>query len=211
MKFLYKLLLLSAIMSPVMADNAITENDLVKVTSGANVKCVTYYIYKKALYCNPKVSKAEPVDPHLKDEEKLNIVFDDRPWQIAWGNKDKDSTTIEYVPLGDDINNWNELITSQFFPGLQDKVTPRDFADRFVQKLKDDGYTPVVTFLKNSPDQVVYEYRIDKPENQIQDEMQMITVDNKGMYILHYVIKKFDMGQSNREKWLKNLSDTTIK
>lgn len=201
------------IMLNTMASEASTIDPagLIKVTPNNNVKCVDYYNYKGELYCSTTGQNPQPVDPHLKEFEKLKIVFDDRPWQIGWGKKEPTVTMIEYIPNGEDIEHWNELITSQFFPELHNNITPKQFADLFVEKLKDQGYKPIVTFFEDTPDQVIYEYRIEQPENQMQDEMQMITVDNKGLYILHYVIKKADMGQKNREKWFHNLKNSMIK
>lgn len=113
--------------------------------------------------------------------------------------------------MGESIENWNELITSQFFPGLEQKVTPKEFADSFVERLKSAGYKPIVHFFKATPTQVIFEYRIEQPKNQAQDEIVMLTYDNKGLYMLHYVVKKADMGQDNRKKWVNNLEKSSIK
>jgi hypothetical protein len=186
------------------------ESDLIKVTAETDSKCVVYYHYKGALYCSKTATTSNPVDPQLKNEENLEIVFDDRPWQMAWGTKKSNITTIEYIPLGDDINNWKELITSQFFPNLQ-KVTPKQFAERFVQQFKDAGYNPIVSYIEESPEKVIGEVRISEPKNQAQDELFMITLDDNGLYMLHYAIKQADMGEKNREKWVKNLINSSIK
>lgn len=201
-----------SIMIPIAAlASPIDPSTLVKVTPGNDPRCVEYYIYKDEIYCSTTAQSSQPVDPNIKQYEKLNIVFDDRPWKMAWGNKDETGMTVEYVPNGEDVEHWNELVTSQFFPGLQDKATLKEFAENFIQDLKDAGYDPLISFLQESEDQVIFEFRIEHPENQIQDELEMITKDNKGIYLLHYVIKKADMGQENRDKWFQNLKDSTIK
>lgn len=209
----FHLLLISILSSTTTKASTFNSNDLVKVTPNNDVKCVTYYTYKHELYCSTTANNnPQPVDPQVKEYEKLAIAFDDRPWQIGWGKKETDATTtIEYIPAGEDIEHWNELITSQFFPGLQEKVTPRQFADLFAQQLKNSGYNPIVTLLKDTPDQVIAEFRIEQPKNQAQDELQMITSDKNGIYLLHYAVKKSDMGQKNREKWVQNLKNSTIK
>lgn len=186
-------------------------DELIKVTGETNAKCVEYFQYKGELYCSTKAYGSEPVDPKLNQEEKLHIQFDNRPWQIGWGKIKPDYISIEYIPMGDNINNWNELITSQFFPDLQQKITPKKFAELFMQQYRESGYKPIVSYLLDTSDKVIVEYRIEEPKNQAQDELLMITQDDKGIYLLHYVIKKADMGQKNRDKWLKNLKDSTIK
>jgi hypothetical protein len=184
---------------------------LIKVTSDNNAKCVEYYSRQNELFCSTTALQSQSIDPKLLQHEKLNIMFDDRYWQAAWGKNEPNITTIEYVPNGESINNWNELITSQFFPGLQEKVTPKQFAERILENLKSSGYNPIVTFHEDTSNQVIFEFRIDKPANQIQDELQMVTKDKNGLYVLHYVIKKSDMGKTDREKWVKNLKNSTIK
>lgn len=186
-------------------------DSLVKVNSGNHVNCIEYYTYKGELYCSPTAQNSQHVNPNIKEYEKLNIAFDERAWQLAWGKSTGSITTVEYVPGGDSIEHWKELITSQYFPNLQNKASPKEFADLIVQDLKDSGFKPIVQFLQESPEQVIFEFQIKSPKNQIQDEIQMITKDNKGLYVLHYVVKKTDMGAETRAKWSRNLMDTKVK
>ncbi|HHM2300957.1 TPA: hypothetical protein ACRIDK_003938, partial [Legionella anisa] len=183
-------------------------DNLVKVTSENDTQCVQYYLYKGALYCDATKTDTKTVDPEIKNYEQLKIAFDDRPWQMAWGNKNSIGTTIEYIPAGDNINDWNELVTSQFFPGLQKKMTLKQFANTMVENVKSLGYQPVVNYLEDTEDRVILEMRIEKPQNQVQDELELFLKDDQGIYLLHYVIKKADMGNENREKWLQNLKNS---
>lgn len=189
----------------------INPDQLIKVTPSINAKCVEYYNYKGELYCSTTALNPQPIDPHLKDHEKLNIVFDDRPWQAAWGQNGPEVTMIEYVPKGGNVEHWDELVTSQFLPNLQQKATPKEFAQLFIKKLNEAGYKPIVTYHLDNKDRVIFEYQISQPENQRQDELQMITQDNQGLYVLHYVIKKTDMGEDKRNTWIQNFKNTSIK
>ncbi len=190
---------------------AIDESDLVKITGKMNEKCVEYYTYKGDAYCSTKAFDAQPVDPHILNDETQHIVFDHRPWKAAWGKKSGDQIMIEYVPMGDDINHWHELVTSQFFPGLENDITPKQFSEIFLQELKKSGFNPIVTYYENTPQQVIFEFRIDQPTNQIQDELQKITKGENGLYVLHYAIKQLDMGKERRDKWIQNFKASTIK
>lgn len=189
----------------------ISPSDLIKVTGQNNPSCVEFYTYQGEMYCSTKANPSEKIDPNTLSKEKQNIVFDDRYWQAAWGKHTTEITTIEYVPKGDDINHWNELITSQFFPSLQEKISPRDYANLVINNLKESGVNPQVRFFHESPDEVIFEFRILKPDNLQQDELQKITRGKDGFYILHYVIKKPDMGEENREKWLTLMKKSSIK
>lgn len=185
--------------------------NLIKVTPNDNAQCVEYYFHMGELYCSTTALSSQSVKQNLLQDEKLKIQFDNRYWQAAWEKKDSTLTTIEYIFDGENINHWNELITSQFFPGLQTKLTPKQFAETFLQNLKSLGYKPIITFFPATNNTVLFEFRIEQPQNQIQDELQMITMDNQGLYVLHYVIKKADMGKSERKKWLQNLGNSFIK
>lgn len=186
-------------------------SDLVKVNTNNRANCVDYFIYKGATYCSTTSQNSRPVNPNIQKYETLNIAFDERPWQLAWGKQTALLSTVEYVPNGDAVDNWKELVTSQYFPDIQKKASPKEFANMIIQSLKNSGYRPIVTFLQESPERVLFEFRIESPKNQIQDELEMITKDDHGMYVLHYVVKKADMGAETRAKWQRNLMDTDIK
>lgn len=202
------LLLSTFVISNSIAAASFSFDNLVKVTPKNDTQCVQYYLYKGILYCDATKTDTQVVDPEIKNYEQLKIVFDDRPWQIAWGNKNSIGTTIEYIPAGDDINHWHELVTSQFFPGLQKKMSLKQFANTMVENIESLGYQPLVNYLEDTENRVILEIRIEKPQNQVQDELEMFLKDDQGIYLLHYVIKKDDMGKENREKWLQNLKNS---
>ena len=204
----YALAILTATLLSLTAYAEINPNDLIKVTKDTTKKCVEYYSYKGEMYCSTKALSPNPASKLVKSYEKQVVVFDDRAWHPAWGKQSSTETTVEYVPLGDDINNWHELVTSQFFGGIQDKASPKQFADMIIVQLSEQGFAPIVTFHQQSPDQVIFEFQIDKPKSQTQDELQMVTKGKDGLYILHYAIKKQDMGKADRDKWLQNFSQS---
>lgn len=193
--------------SDVIADPFSLDN-LVKVNPKNDTQCVQYYLYKGTLYCDSTKTESQAIDPQIKNYEHFKIAFDERPWQMAWGNKNSIGTTIEYIPAGDDINHWQELVTSQSFPELQKKYTLKQFANSLIENIKSLGYQPIITFYEDTENRAILEMRIEQPKNQVQDELVMLTEDDKGIYLLHYVIKKADMGDKNRQKWLKNLKNS---
>jgi len=185
--------------------------ELMKVTPRSNPNCVEYFNYRGEMYCSTKATIKSEVDLSTLKNEKQTIVFDDRYWQAAWTKETPHITTIEYIPKGENIDNWHELITSQYIPGLQDKISPKHYAVMMIDNLKESGLVPQVKFFEDSPKQVIFEFRILTPDNLVQDELQKITVGSDGFYVLHYVIKQSDMGNTNRKKWLNNLGKSGIK
>ncbi len=189
----------------------VNPNDLVKVTPENNPGCVEYYSYKNAMYCSTIPKETQVVDPKIKDYEKQNILFDDRPWQAAWGRETPTITSVEYIPRGDNIDQWHELITSEYIPDPQNHVSPKQFSEISMQGIKDAGFSPIIKIIKDTPDQIILEFRIESPANQAQDELQIITKREDALYAVHYTMKGGDMGQKNREKWLRNLGAVSIK
>lgn len=186
-------------------------SDLIKVTSENNPKCVEYYAYQNDIYCSTKAFFSNSPDPNLIHAEHLHIIFDKRPWRLAWGKQDDQLTMLEYVPSDEDINAWNELITSQFIPNPPQQLSLMQDANLLIANLKQAGFNPKITIFENTKDRFIFEFQINSPKNQVQDELQAILRDQKGIYILHYVIKQSDMGEKNRNFWLKNLKNSSIK
>jgi hypothetical protein len=184
---------------------------LIKVTKDNNPQCVEYYNMQGEMYCSTTILNNTPIDPKLAKGEKQKIIFDKRPWQAVWGEKTEEITTIEYLPAGDKIENWKELVTSQFVPDIQDEITPQKYMDSVVENLKKTGFNPEIKLLEDTPEYVIFEFRILSPENFQQDELQKIMKGKEGFYILHYVIKKPDMGEKERELWLNNLKNSSVK
>ena len=185
---------------------------LVKVSGNNNPKCVEYYIYKGETYCNTTSQSTAHPDPKIKNYEKLKLIFDDRAWFASWGEKNDKITTVEYLPSGGDIKNWYELVTTQFIPGIQDNVTPKQFADLTIAELKKINSIKYTTnFIDTTPDTVIFEFKVTAPDNLKQHELQKITKGSDGMYVEHYAIKVPDMDKANRDKWLNILRSTKIK
>jgi hypothetical protein len=184
--------------------------DAVKVTKENNPNCVEYYNYKGTMYCSLMTINTKPMDPTLLTYEKQAIQFDNRAWKAVWGEHKEAITTIEYIPVGQQINHWNELITSQFIPGLSE-VSAKEFANRFLSDLKKTGVIYSSKIMYQQPTTVILEFQVKQPKNLQQDELQKIVKTNEGMFVLHYAIKKSDMGEKKRQDWISRLKASTLK
>lgn len=187
-------------------------SNLIKLAKDANPKCVEYVVYNNETYCSltplgPAAST--PVSPDILKDEKQNIQFDNRPWKAAWGKQTPEISTIEYIVVGDDINNWKELVTTQFLP--LKNVTPVQFGEQFLENLSKSGVKYTVDEIENTPTQLIYEFKVQSPDNLQQDEIQKITQGKDGLYVMHYAIKTSDMDDSNRKTWITNLKNSTLK
>ncbi|STX51901.1 Uncharacterised protein [Legionella busanensis] len=196
-----------------VSHSSINPSDLIKVNKESNPQCVEYYNYKGDTYCSTKrlQTNGASITEAIRNSEKQNIVFDNRVWQAAWGKQDNTITTIEYLPAGDNIDDWKELITTQFIPNGQKPITPKDYLELILNNFKQAGLNPKITIWEQTPKQIIFEFQVTSPTNLQQDELQKITETPKGLYLLHYVMKQSDMGQDHRQGWLNNLKASSIK
>ena len=183
---------------------------VVKVTLENNPKCIEYLRYHGDMYCSLVPLDKTSFDPQLMAYEQQNVHFDERPWKAAWGERKEYITSIEYIPIGQNINNWQELVTTQFIPGVAD-VSAKQFAQRFLADLKKSHVVYTFNILSEQKNIVIFEFQVHKPKNLQQDEIQKIVKGPKGLYILHYAIKKENMSSHNRSEWLNNLQQSTLK
>lgn len=184
--------------------------EAVKVTKQNNPNCVEYFNYKGTMYCSLMTINPKPIDPKLLSYEKQNIHFDNRTWKAVWGEHKDAITSIEYIPAGQHINNWKELVTSQFLPGLSD-VSAKEFANRLLSNLKKSGVVYTSKIIDKQPKTVILEFQIKQPKNLQQDELQKIVKTDEGIYVLHYAIKQSDMGAEKRHAWVQRLKASSLK
>ncbi|WP_298628429.1 hypothetical protein [uncultured Legionella sp.] len=185
-------------------------SNVVKVTKKNNPKCVEYITYKNQMYCSLVALGKTTVDPEILTYETQNIQFDNRAWKAAWGQKNNAALTVEYIPVGGTIDNWSELITSQYLPGMAD-VSAKEFKKRFIANLEKSGITYSTNIIDEQPNQIIFEFKVTVPTNLQQDEIQKIIKSKDGIYVLHYAMKKADMGKENRQKWIEKLKKSTVK
>lgn len=191
------------------ADDKLPPN-LVKVSKDTNPKCIDYVSYKGEMYCSLVPIDATPADLNDLSQEKQKIQFDTRPWKAAWAKQTPIISSIEYIPVGESINDWHELITSQFITGLG-QVSLQQFHQLLLNDLNKQGITYTTHILDEQPNELLFEFQVSQPVNLRQDELQKIVKGKEGFYILHYVIKKQDMGEEARKQWVNNLTKSTLK
>lgn len=81
--------------------------------------------------------------------------------------------------------------------------------------IKENLGTSVADFkfniIEKKPSYMICEFQVKSPGNLIQDEIFKVSQGKDGLYILHYAIKKSDMGDAERKKWTDLLSKSSVK
>lgn len=148
----------------------------------------------------------------------IEFPLDGRDWTIGSQHKSASSEMVELVVDGQSVNKWQELVTIEFFPGLQLKTTARGMAEAFLARLKETAPNFVGKVISQSDDDVTLEWKIANnpgvvvdPMRTNQCELDRILTSRNGIHFLHYAIKTADISTQKRTTWLRNLGSASLK
>ena len=123
---------------------------------------------------------------------------------------------MEWIPKGEDINNWTQLIQVQYFPFSQistpTKITASDFSTFFIQTLRDKFPDIKSNLTVRNPDNVLIEWSLPKPtqgESSQHELAEAISTDD-GLYRIAYTKKVPVMDRDERLLWTDRLSKVKV-
>lgn len=132
------------------------------------------------------------------------LMLNNQLWRLDFTGKNKTMLIAEYVKKSENVHNWTELFTYQkITQALPKTVTAKVFAENIEKQLSEMKITFIFNTIKSTDDEAIIEFRISKPKNMAQDEIQRIVRKNGTLYIVHYVTKQSDMGDQARNEWLE--------
>ena len=143
--------------------------------------------------------------------EKAVPQFDGRDWKIGWSDYKNGTVFEEYVVDSEKVENWSELVTVQFYPGLQ-KLTN---ADIFEAGNKSDlsRVCPDIHWESTSQTDTerIWGWYIQgcsgQPE---QSEIVRLVRTDEGFHVFHYAIKKAPMPDDKKTEWSGRLKSIAI-
>ena len=147
-------------------------------------------------------------------QETVQASFDDRQWKLGYENYNPDKKAVikEFVPEGETIEAWNELITLQFFEDLQNKIT----VAQFLQKVQDgiQKACPEVKWstVSEQEKEAVYRWSIQGcPGQPDQTEITRVFAGQEGMHIWHYSAKDSKLDLKKQKEWIDRLGTFQLK
>lgn len=144
-------------------------------------------------------------------EETIQLETDDRQWTLGFEDHQTDQGILEYVLPGEVVENWSELVTINYYKGLQGP----EIMDKFVSSMEggirsqcqDVTWTP----LSKAEGSVSYEWTVKNCQgNPDQSETARVIQGEKGLYVLHYASKTVPIPEEKRSVWQKNLSSAQV-
>ena len=173
-------------------------------------QCVQYFEINGQTYCTNQASAETPDLKGALGTEKNVVGFDGRHWRLGWWNQQSSQPMLEYVVGSETVDNWKELVTSQFFPDLQKRLTPEQFMTAMMEEMVKRGFQAKLHIIAKSQDSILYEWKIDNTPAENQHELQRIFVGPNGLHVLHYCSRP-TMTEEHRAVWLKILSQVKVK
>lgn len=139
----------------------------------------------------------------------------DTKWTLAYQEiLPNGASVFEWVPKGETIHNWSELIQVQYFPAtiFSQIPSPADFASAFGQILKEK--IPLITYTQfKKGDSVIVEWRLPKEYEGEKPQAEIATFISgpAGVYRLAYTKKTSDpLDQATKDHWMDLLSQAKL-
>jgi hypothetical protein len=164
-------------------------------------RCVEYYVQDGKEACNTHVTQVSPDLRAALPVLPIAPVFDGRHWKLNWWNQQTDRPMMEYGLNDEPVGAWTELVTTQFYPGLQRKATPQQFMSLMIDEMRRQGFQPQVNIISSTPGALIYEFIITGKPSEDQHEIQRIWSSANGMYVIHYASRP-TMSEASRKQWI---------
>lgn len=132
-------------------------------------------------------------------------------WKPAYSSDRHQSTILEFIREGDDINSWKELVTYQNFV-RHGKESAEDTLNKLkaIREKECPGATEWNVIDKNES-RILYEWHakpcLSWPE---QSELATIVVGRYNLFLLHYAVKVHELAPDVRAEWIKRFSAAAI-
>ena len=133
-----------------------------------------------------------------------SLTIRGKAWRLDYSGQDPFHIINEYVPAGETVNNWSQLITKELLPAPA--VTPREYVSRYIAML--DSKVPSGVhihhrILKFDRQSVLFEWWINGPSNYAQHEYYKLVIKSGQSQIARYTTKRLSTVNRNRAFWIR--------
>ncbi len=143
-----------------------------------------------------------------------NLNFEmDLGWRVAYHAETRKLNIIEYVPKGDDIENWKELFTFQNGGKSHFDHDPEKWLNALkAQREKECPGATDWTVVEQNENSILYEWQakpcLSWPD---QHEIARIIYGRYNWFLLRYTAKVHELAPDTRTKWIKLLQGATVR
>lgn len=172
------------------------------------LKIMRHLIFIALLFISFQTTSAQ-----AETTELISLPFgiDNKKWEIGWQEQKPELFMYEFVPNGQSVENWKEIITVQFYPALK-KLSAADFLNTFLSDLQKSEPGVNIKIISASNDNAVAQWNLaNSKTNNDQYELDRVIKGKKGLHMIHYAVKTTDWDESERDKWIKFINQAKVK
>ncbi len=135
--------------------------------------------------------------------ERPEIHFDKRTWKVGHQSSKGDQTMVEFVLENESVGNWSELVTTQLFAGLQEKMSVAEYVAAMHKSIGERCPKVKWNTIRSGDTDAVYEWSVSACSGVAdQSEIARVFKGLEGIHIVHYAMRKPDMPAASRKEWL---------
>jgi len=143
--------------------------------------------------------------------ERPQIQFDKRSWIVSYQGTTAEQVLIEFVPEGQGVESWSELLSTQFLIGMQQQMPIAEYVEKAKKTIS--AKCPAVRWktLKQTEEGAMYEWGVDACKGiDDQSELTRVIRGAEGLHVLRYVIKRSPFPTDKRAEWTRLLSEIKL-
>lgn len=146
--------------------------------------------------------------------EDVSIPFADASshrWVVAYTERNPYESIVQYVPAGQSVDQWQEMVLVHGFPGLENtsslKVLMGQLEAEYRRDCRDVQWTPIESGAADAAYEVVHRGCAD---DQPVFEIGRFTVSDAYVYQVRYRTKASSMSQTERDRWMRALAQAGV-
>ena len=153
---------------------------------------------------------AVPSDNEQTEGVEIKIGAD---WKQTFTPDARKFTVVKFVPEGQDVNNWKEMVTIRHLGSLgRTKTTPQQLLDAWksLREAECPGATEFTVIAQNETS-ILFESQDQAcRERPARHEIQRYLFGRRDLFALQYAAKEQQMAPETRARWIKTFSDATL-
>lgn len=144
--------------------------------------------------------------------EKAELRFDDRKWKLVNQRDTASVHFVEYLPEGEQADNWRELLSAHLLYGLHKTTTMEKLAQANETKLRNISSGKVTwNLLSQGPTGLMYEWKLEKDNlRPDQHEIARLVIGSEGIHLIRYATRTLPLTEARRQKWIGLLNAVKI-
>ncbi len=148
----------------------------------------------------------------LRESDHLRLQTDGRPWRPGHRLVTAMNTTTEYVLPGQQVQNWQELVTVERLLGLVNrKVDAKQLMDSIRQRIQDMDPNVEWNVIDESDADIIYEWHLpqadDRPPHH---ELARLVKGQTDIYRIAFAAKDKDSLQTRHDQWIDLLKSAEL-